>query len=69
MSTLEAAAGESPRMTSLGFDAEPYPVGTHMCFIYNDEFERRWVMSKYIQSGLDANEQAVISLTRCHLRT
>ena len=52
MSTLEVN-GESPRMISLGFDAEPYPVGTHMCLIYNDEFERRWVMSKYIQSGLD----------------
>ena len=57
MSTLEAAAGESPRMTSLGFDAEPYPVGTHMCFIYNDERERWWVMSKYIQSGLEATDQ------------
>src|ERR1035437_6517375 len=57
MSTLEAAAGESPRMTSLGFDAEPYPVGTHMCFIYNDERERWWVMSKYIQSGLEDTDQ------------
>jgi hypothetical protein len=44
-------------MIPLGFDGEPYPVGTHMCLIFNDEFERRWVMSKYIQSGLGANEQ------------
>jgi diguanylate cyclase (GGDEF)-like protein/PAS domain S-box-containing protein len=44
-------------MISLGFDEEPYPRGTHMCFIFNDEDERRRVMSKYIQSGLDANEQ------------
>ena len=56
MSTLEAR-GESRPMISLGFDEEPYPRGTHMCFIFNDEDERRWVMSKYIQSGLDANEQ------------
>ena len=57
MSTKTAPAGESRPMVSLGFDAEPYPMGTHMCFIFNDESERRWVMSKYIQSGLDANEQ------------
>jgi hypothetical protein len=44
-------------MISLGFDADPYPMGTHMCFIFNDEDERRWVMSKYIQSGLDTQEQ------------
>jgi len=56
MSTLEAR-GESRPMISLGFDEEPYPRGTHMCFIFNDEDERRWVMSKCIQSGLDANEQ------------
>jgi hypothetical protein len=48
---------KSRPMISLGFDAEPYPMGTHMCFIFNDEDERRWVMAKYIQSGLDENEQ------------
>jgi hypothetical protein len=57
MSAHEAPTIESRPMISLGFDAEPYPMGTHMCFIFNDEDERRWVMSKYIQSGLDANEQ------------
>lgn len=56
MSTLEVL-GESPRMISLGFDAEPYPAGTHMCMIFNDDAERRSVMAKFIQSGLDANEQ------------
>lgn len=56
MSTLEVR-GESRPMISLGFDEEPYPRGTHMCLIFNDEDERRWVMSKYIQSGMDANEQ------------
>jgi MEDS: MEthanogen/methylotroph, DcmR Sensory domain len=57
MNVHEAAANESPRMVSLGFDGEPYPAGTHMCLIFNDEGERRWVISKYVQSGLDTNEQ------------
>ncbi len=46
-----------PRSISLGFDPEPYPAGTHMCLIFNDDDERRWMMAKYIQSGLDGNEQ------------
>jgi len=57
MSTQAAPTSESRPMISLGFDTEPYPMGTHMCFIFNNENERRWVMSQYIQSGLDANEQ------------
>jgi len=56
MSALEAG-GESRPMISLGFDEELHPRGTHICFIFNDEEERRRVMSKYVQSGLDANEQ------------
>ena len=28
-----------------------------MCFIFDDEDERRSVLSKYVQSGLDGNEQ------------
>jgi hypothetical protein len=57
MSAQRMTAGKSPQMISLGFDAEPFPMGTHLCFIFNDEQERRWVMSKFIQSGLDGNEQ------------
>jgi hypothetical protein len=45
------------RNISLGFDDQPYPAGTHMCFIFNDEAERRKVMSAYVQSGLDGGEQ------------
>lgn len=44
-------------MTSLGFDPQPFPAGTHMCFIFNDETERRQVLAKYIQSGLESDEQ------------
>ena len=57
MAATEPATAQSRPMIPLGFDTEPYPMGTHMCFIFNDETERRWVMSKYIQSGLDDNEQ------------
>jgi MEDS: MEthanogen/methylotroph, DcmR Sensory domain len=54
MSYTESAAR---RMTSLGFDARPYPAGIHMCFIFDDEDERRHVLAKYIQSGLQEREQ------------
>jgi hypothetical protein len=57
MGATEPATAQGRPMISLGFDTEKYPMGTHMCFIFNDEDERRWVMSKYIQSGLDDNEQ------------
>jgi len=57
MSTQMAATGASPRKIPLGFDTEPRPAGTHMCMIFNDDAERRSVIAKYIQSGLDANEQ------------
>ena len=49
--------GASRRMTSLGFDPRPFPAGTHMCFIFNDETERRQFLAKYIQSGLESDEQ------------
>lgn len=49
---------QSPRrMSSLGFDPQAFPAGTHMCFIFNDEAERRQVLAKYIQSGLESDEQ------------
>jgi hypothetical protein len=57
MSAHQTTGGRGPRMISLGFDAEPHPMGTHMCFIFNDEQERRWVTSKFIQSGLNGHEQ------------
>lgn len=45
------------RATSLGFDPQPYPGGVHMCFIFDDEQERRRIMSRYIESGLRSGEQ------------
>jgi hypothetical protein len=41
---------------NMGFTSETFPDGTHMCFIYSDETERRRVISKFIQSGLALGE-------------
>lgn len=45
------------RIVSLGFTAERFPAGTHMCYIYNDDSERREVVSKYVESGLRGHEK------------
>lgn len=45
------------RMVSLGFTAELFPPGTHMCYLYNDEAERLEVMSGFVRSGLEASEK------------
>jgi MEDS: MEthanogen/methylotroph, DcmR Sensory domain len=56
MSVPTTAVSECQRMISLGFDAEPWPAGTHMCMIFDDDDERRSVIARFMQSGLDANE-------------
>jgi hypothetical protein len=43
-------------MVSLGFDTEPWPAGTHMCMIFDDDAERRAVIARFLQAGLEANE-------------
>ncbi|MBF0283816.1 MAG: MEDS domain-containing protein [Magnetococcales bacterium] len=40
----------------LGFTAERFPPGQHMCLIYNDEEERRRVIGRFLQSGLEGEE-------------
>lgn len=40
----------------MGFTAEPFPANTHMCYIFNDEAERREVITRYINSGLSDHE-------------
>ncbi len=42
---------------SLGFDNEAYPAGTHMCLIYNDEAERRKIITKFLEGGLKTGEK------------
>ncbi|HKJ97368.1 MAG TPA: MEDS domain-containing protein [Desulfotignum sp.] len=42
---------------SLGFDNEVYPAGTHMCLIYNDEAERRKIITRFLEGGLKTGEK------------
>lgn len=57
MSNRGSGVGDDPRMISLGFDTHRYAAGTHLCFIFNDEDERRLVMARYIESGLQGDDQ------------
>jgi hypothetical protein len=43
---------ERRRTISLGFCAERLLEGQHICYIFNDEQERRRVMSQFFQAGL-----------------
>ncbi len=45
------------RTISLGFSNETVPEGQHVCYIYNDDTERRRVMAKYLESGMLAGEK------------
>lgn len=45
------------REISLGFTDQKFPEGQHICYIYNDDEERLEVMSKYLQSGMEAQEK------------
>jgi hypothetical protein len=56
MSEQTAAASASRRMISVGFDAGWVPAGTHMCLVYGDDDEYRWMMARFVQSGLEGNE-------------
>ena len=44
------------RMVDMGFTRERFPVGTHMCYLYNAEDERREIVSQYVNAGLEAGE-------------
>jgi hypothetical protein len=41
----------------LGFTSEKFPQGTHMCYIYNDDEERKTIISKFLEAGLKGNER------------
>jgi len=45
------------RLVSLGFTAEPFPAGTHMCYIYNDDQERDALIPRFLDSGLRGHEK------------
>ncbi|MBF0539522.1 MAG: MEDS domain-containing protein [Nitrospirae bacterium] len=42
-----------------GFTKETFSLGTHMCYIYNDDRERRKVINKFVESGLLAGEKVL----------
>lgn len=44
------------RQINLGFTAETFPAGTHMCYIYNDDGERHEVIAKFVESGVAGGE-------------
>ncbi|MCU1500226.1 MAG: hypothetical protein JWM47_4179 [Acidimicrobiales bacterium] len=44
------------RQIPLGFTSELYPEGTHICYLYSDEEERKRFMSLYVSSGIDERE-------------
>lgn len=51
-----SATGDGDRLVSLGFTVERFPAGTHMCYIFNDDTERLELISKFVESGVRANE-------------
>lgn len=47
---------EERRHICLGFSEELYPEGTHICYLYNDDEERRQVVPHFIRYGLQGFE-------------
>jgi hypothetical protein len=46
----------SERHVCLGFTDEPYPAGTHICYLYNGDEERRQILPLYAREALRARE-------------
>jgi len=42
----------------MGFTGQTFLPGVHMCYIYNDEAQRKKVISQYLESGLLSGEKA-----------
>lgn len=40
----------------MGFTPERFPLGLHMCYVFNNDDERHEVMSRFINRGLDVGE-------------
>jgi hypothetical protein len=47
---------ESGRHICLGFTDEPYPEGTHICYLYNDDEERRRILPQFARHALLEHE-------------
>lgn len=44
------------RQISLGFTPDLYPEGTHICYLYNDEEERKRFLTAFVSSGIEEKE-------------
>jgi hypothetical protein len=44
---------------NMGFTDERFPVGAHVCLIYESEEERRSLMSKFLEAGLNDGERVL----------
>ena len=44
------------RHVCLGFTDEPYPAGTHICYLYNSDEERRQILPLYARQALLGHE-------------
>jgi len=47
---------QARRHICLGFTDEPYPEGTHICYLYNDEEERRRILPLFARHALLEHE-------------
>lgn len=54
MSTTPDPADRRP--VQLGFTPEQFPEGTHICYLYSDDEERKRFMSRYVHAGIDGRE-------------
>jgi len=53
----EVAMDQAQRQVVMGFTDERFPVGTHMCLIFDDEDERRKLIGKFLKAGLREGEK------------
>ena len=49
----------SYRDISLGFSDERFREGHHIIYVYNDDWERKRTMARYLQRGLNENEKVL----------
>lgn len=48
---------QTSQRVSFGFTEQTFPVGMHICYLYNNENERHHIIGQFIQSGLRAGEK------------
>ncbi|MGD9579230.1 MAG: MEDS domain-containing protein [Syntrophorhabdus sp.] len=41
----------------MGFTGEEFPPGMHICYIYTNEEERKWIIFRFLESGLLKGEK------------